>query len=416
MKILLIAPKCYPVNGAEAIVNMKLLKALSEDGSITVDLVSRKIQNVAYPSDTIESYGVRINHLCVVNNKGGISFKSLWESLCSIFVFGIVFPGSYWAYCALPAVKQLIKKNHYDFVLTKSAPSFLLGAYLKKRGLRWIASWNDPYPIGFYPKPYGKGKDHNVSLIEKLQIRKMKTADIHIFPSDALCRHMNYYLCAKACNVFIAPHVVFESNMLDKKVTIRDEVKSKLRIIHPGNLSAPRNPRHLFEALDFFVRKHPSYLIELTLLGKLEPTDVIFLDKFPKLKKIVSIIPPVEYKKSLEIVSNYDVACVVEADCGTGGGVFLPTKVTDFMQLKIPILAISPIEGVLDDLYKNGSVGYFADVSSVDSILCALEIMYNDFLINNLKKSFIPDSFRPSAVVAVYKDALKAIEANNRHA
>ena len=41
-KILMIAPASYPVNGAEAIVNIKLLKALSDSGEFEIDLISKK--------------------------------------------------------------------------------------------------------------------------------------------------------------------------------------------------------------------------------------------------------------------------------------------------------------------------------------------------------------------------------------
>ena len=41
-KILMIAPASYPVNGAEAIVNIKLLKALSDSGKFEIDLISKK--------------------------------------------------------------------------------------------------------------------------------------------------------------------------------------------------------------------------------------------------------------------------------------------------------------------------------------------------------------------------------------
>ena len=85
----------------------------------------------------------------MVENKGGFSLKVLWQSIKSLFILKSAFPTCHWAVRALPIVNKLIKENDYDLVLTKNAPSFLLGAYLKDKGLRWVASWNDPFPTKF---------------------------------------------------------------------------------------------------------------------------------------------------------------------------------------------------------------------------------------------------------------------------
>ena len=68
MNILVIAPKSYPVSGAEAIVNMKMLQAFSRDSFFEVDLVSRKYSDETYPTGSIEEYGVKINKLHIVES------------------------------------------------------------------------------------------------------------------------------------------------------------------------------------------------------------------------------------------------------------------------------------------------------------------------------------------------------------
>ena len=57
-------------------------------------------------------------------------------------------------------------------------------------------------------------------------------------------------------------------------------------------------------------------------------------------------------------------------------GIFLPTKVADFMQERMPILAISTNDGVLIDLYESSNVNYFAHNESVDSVMrhCVMHI------------------------------------------
>ena len=96
-----------------------------------------------------------------------------------------------------------------------------------------------------------------------------------------------------------------------------------------------------------------------------------------KLEKIVSYISPVEYKESLKRLSAYDIAVIIEADCEEG--IFLPTKVSDFLQMSIPIFAVSPQVGMLNDLYKENQVSYFAAVNDVDAIFNELNVLYQDF-------------------------------------
>lgn len=402
VKILVIAPKSYPVDGAEAIVNIKLLRALCEDGGFEIDLISRKNSRVVYPSDLLESYGVKLNDIYVINNKGGFSVRVLLESIISLFVFKSVFSGCHWAVRALPIANRLIKKNRYDYVLTKSTPSFLIGAFLKKRGLKWVASWNDPYPQSFYPFPYGKGNSHKPSLLERLQLKQMRFADCHIFPSRALKDHMLPYLKVSDTICRIVPHVVFETKGLS--IDNKRDCVGTLTIIHSGNLSAPRNPRPFINAFYRIVRDKPDVKIHLTMLGKMEDEDKNYISSIKELSSYIDIIPTVEYKKSLEILAGHDLACVIEANCGVGGGVFLPTKVTDFMQIHKPIFAISPRKGVLEDLYNEQAIGYFSDINDENSIYQGFNTIIDDYMVNSLKKSYIPSSFTPASVVRAYKE------------
>ena len=59
--ILMIAPRSIPVYGAEEIVNLKLLKALSKSGLFKIDLISRRNKTVDYPCDDNDTVDVRLN-------------------------------------------------------------------------------------------------------------------------------------------------------------------------------------------------------------------------------------------------------------------------------------------------------------------------------------------------------------------
>ena len=404
----MIAPACYPVNGAEAIVNIKLLQAFSQAGDIAVDLISRN-NSYIYPSDEIEKYGVKINEMHLVEFVPHKNFPTLWRLVLLFLNFRLLSLDCVWAVDALRIVKQMTKKNKYDFVLTKNSPSFLLGAFLKKKGFKWVASWNDPFPGSFYPAPYGCGKDNKGTCLERRFIKRMRLADIHVFPTFLLQEHMRSYLKIAESRCRVIPHVVLENTIGRDNGVNNKKNPDILKIIHSGNMYGHRNPHTFFQAIENVLESEADIKISITILGKIDNIFLPEIETLPCLKKCLFVLPPVEYQQSLSLLDSYDVACVLEASCKKGEAVFLPTKVTDFMQKGIPILAISPSDGVLYGMYKNGNIGYFGDVADVKSIEASIRSIYKDFKENKLRYNVIDDNFLSSGVVRSYREIAEAL-------
>lgn len=395
-KILVISPASYPVADAESIVNIKLLRALSEDGRFEIDLISKRNKWFTYPSGKIEAYGVKCKHNIIVEVGNTLTPKVIWQSLMSLFTFGVCYRGSHWAYAALPVVEQFVKRNHYDYVLTKNSPSFLLGWYLKRKySIKWCASWNDPFPYEKYPKPYAGGLKSN-SFVSRLMIKRMRQADMHIFPSERLGLYMNNYLnICVADQMIVCPHIVLP----DETVT-RDINNNELRIIHSGNLQNPRSPKSLLQGLRLALNKNPKMKVTISIMGKMSDEDLGLAHKM-ELDGSILFLKTVEYTESLKILSQYHVAAVIEADCEEG--IFMPTKVSDCMQQGIPIAAISPMKGNLHDLYNEGYVSYFADIKSPEAISEMLIKMYSDLLEGKMpNKSSIKKEFLAESIVKQY--------------
>lgn len=392
-RLLFIAPASFPVGDAEAIVNVKLLQALSRCGNFEIDLVSKKYKHVNYPSGTIESYGIILNSFNIVESDNRITFDTIWKSIVTFFRFGAIFKGCHWAYEALPVIEDLVRKNEYDYVITKNLASYLLGAYLKRKyGIKWVATWNDPKPDSKYPIPYGKGWN-NKNVFDTFEIGVMKKADIHIFPSLRLANYMNQYLALQSNKIVILPHVT-----KDNDAHIRDK-HDKLRLIHSGNLAYPRDPSSFLKGLSLFVTNNPSAKIEFNILGRVDD-NVKGEIKTLQLNDYVNIISPVEYNRSLELLKDYGIAVIIEANCEEG--IFLPTKVSDFMQSNIPIMAISPEKGTLNDLYVNGSIPYFAEVTDFEKIEESLRLVYQDYICDRIKMNVIPQEYKEAYICEQY--------------
>lgn len=400
MNILLIAPSCFPIEGAESIVNIKMLQSFAIAKDIEVDLVSRPHRYSCYPSSSdINTLGVNVRSVYVVDSSSRLNFRTAWQLLMCLFRFRCTFRGAVWAYAALSTVKRLVNQNCYDFILTKNSPSFLLGHYFQQKGLKWVASWNDPFPTSYYPFPYDEGLSHKPSFVEKRILSIMRQADYHVFPTELLREYMLKYLSLRKDNSTVIPHVV----LFNKKRVITQS--SEMRIIHSGNLGGKRDPSTFFEALDSVIKEHPEMRFHFTILGKIDDRycSLPSVNSYPYLAKHFSILPPVSYPESLQALNDYSLACVIEAPCNDGEGVFLPTKVTDFLQEGIPIIAISPTNGVLNGLYNRGVIGYFGDVRSVDSIRQALIQAWNDYSTVGLKDNLVEEYFMPPSVNESYR-------------
>lgn len=130
-KVLFIAPSSIPVMNAEAIVNVKLLKVLVEDGW-QVDLLSKRVKWKQYPVVNEKDLGFHLGILRQIEVSNKITLYSVILHFLSFLKFGTVYRGAHWAYLAVREAEKLIRENSYDLVITKSYPSELAGYYLKK--------------------------------------------------------------------------------------------------------------------------------------------------------------------------------------------------------------------------------------------------------------------------------------------
>ncbi len=395
-RILMLAPHSFPVTGAEAIVNINLLRVLTQSGEFEIDLISRQ-RYAIYPSASLESYGVTLKSINIIKTNRLLSFQTFWLFIKAIFYFRLIYWRCLWAAKALNIAEEKVQTNTYDYVVTKNNPSFLLGWYLKRKyGLKWVASWNDPFPFSRFPFPYSNRIACKRWLVDSRIIQMMQCADVHIFPCDRLRRYMQSYLKVDDDRCLTVAHVC--SYNMERRQTTHDDT---LRMIHSGNLLQPRDPNFFLQALAAVLKKYPEFKIHLTIAGKLPSALDKMIERYG-LKDYVKVIPSIEYKKSLEMMADYDVAVIVEAPVKEG--IFLPTKVGEYVNMGIPVFAISPDVGTLNDLFQQQVIGYFASVNNVDRIEEEICKIYRDFERNDLKMSRaeIPYS-NPSYIIEQYK-------------
>ena len=393
-KVLVIAPSSIPVFGAEAIVNSKLLELLTNN-DFEVDLISKRSKWENYPADqNLNDLNIHLNEINIVEVDNRFNGKTFFQHLMAFLTFGTVFKGAHWAYIVISKYKKLFKNRSYDYVLTKNSPSLLVGYYLKKRyKYKWVASWNDPYPAEKYPEPYGRGPYSLLPWYHKNVLSIMEKADLHIFPSSRLENYMKRYIDIGKNSSVIAPHIVFEEEKSPKPKT------DTLKILYSGNLRLPRDPKFLVSAVSKLLKENSDLSLSIDIVGVYDEFLKGFISE-NNLSHVFNLIPPIKYKENLRMLSNYDIAVIIEADCEEG--IFLPTKVGDYMQGKVPIFTISPKNGLLNDLYHEGFIQYFAGNNS-EEIYIELKRIYSDFLTKDgLRKSEFYEPYNSKNILKTY--------------
>lgn len=384
-RILFVAPSSYPIYGPEANVNAKVIRMLTESGC-KVDLVCRSLRkNIKfYPTSEDKYYFDGVQSINSVSVETKFNIATFYRHFLTLFKTGYVYKGADWAYRAIKKCEELIAVNEYDFIYTYDYPSEIVGLYVaKKFNLKWVATWNDPYMWIKYPSPYGKGENAKIGFFRSKIIADIgKYTHKNIFPSDRLRDYMLRYMVGMDRGTcLISPHVILENLVVDNN----KENGKILKLIHAGALGRERDPENLFKGLCLFFKKNPNAKIEFTFLGIFQRASNDYfsnlLEKYD-LNQYVKSCPPVPYKESLNFIRDYDVCMLIEAACEEG--IFLPSKVSDYMQNSKPIFALSPRVGVIHDMYLDGYINYFADITDANSIANVLEILYCDFLNRNI--------------------------------
>ena len=404
-RILFVAPHSFPIKSSESICNSKVAYILAEAGYI-VDVFSCSDKST-YPADVeynerlsnsknLNIYTIRPKY--IISRKDKL-YKIIINILYNFWIFlttGYFYNGISIPYMLLKTILKHIDKHSvkYDVILTRGFNTDLVGITLvKKYGIKWIANWNDPFPNKRFPAPYGDGYNARLPYFEYKVIRDIqKYASLHTFPNNRLRDYMlKCFPNISVENTLVIPHMALSTlSMSNYKGT-----DNRLKIVHCGYLKSPRNPELFIRALAQ-VKSYPKYKdlnFTFYIVGSYD-NNVKQLIHSLKLESNIEIINNLSYKDSMDFISKCNVSLIIEAQCEEG--IYLPTKVVDAIQCKLPILCISPNVGVLNDMINKYSIGYFADNTSIEQITKVIDTVFSDFLSDKLPKinvSSIPEIF-----------------------
>jgi glycosyltransferase involved in cell wall biosynthesis len=400
-RILFLTSGFPPYEFSENIVNGKLVLALLKKG-YSVKVISKIDEGKVYNSDWIEPWESLQPHTFLVRYPNGSRLSRFFDILKNVLHFKYPLEGIRWAGYAYEKSVEYIQKGQVDIVITRSPSDIahLVGLRLKKNyNIKWIANWNDP-ATAIWPEPY----EYSIPFWRKYIYKKftqevLSKADYNTFPSKLLSEHFCKYYYVERNKIEIIPHIILP----DYNLEIKSVSSTDLHICHSGNLSIERDPENLFIALKQFIEK-TKRVIYIDILGVSTSYAVRLVEKY-NLKGIVKFVDPLPYYAAIKKMSEYDVLMIIEAKMGES--IFLPSKITDYIQLRKPVLSISPLNSELGNLFKRYGGGIIADNNSVDDIyskLCLLDKLREEDLLNKqVQSSSIYQYMASDYVVDQYK-------------
>jgi glycosyltransferase involved in cell wall biosynthesis len=409
-RVLMIAPVFYPYPPVwpEGIVNAKLALAMKNAGwQIDVIVAGYPDGSSRYPSE--EGWEELVDNVHIIDEGQSKNVAHRLLNAAQGFVLtGKILQGLDWGLSVLKVVKSLNAKNRYDVILSRAIPDSAHFAALvvhRKTRIPWIANWNDPTPNHKFPPPYGKGPFSPLTpKLDKWYQAVCQHCSWHTFPSERLREYMCSYLPGQIkIKSSVIPHLAME------KFSITATPHVGFSMCYAGSVLPPRDVTVFFEGIRRFRKmldNADSFCVRF-LVDR--PEIVAESAKTMGLEEIIKIESTVPYSKMPEILSQSDVLVIIEAPLEEG--IFMPSKISDYVQIGRPILALTPTIGTIVDIFSKHGGGIAVDCQSPEHVAQALQKLYVHWkagMLNNIYSSSALINFLGEGqVLQLYLDLFK---------
>ena len=272
-----------------------------------------------------------------------------------------------WNVRATKALRRQILENRPDAFISFAQPwiNHVVGLRIKRQfpDLPWITHFSDPWVDSPYFNPASKRERRNAIRHERAII---SAADSVIFTTQETADLvMGKYPAHWASKVCVVSHG-YDANLLDLVPT--HPKSDRFTIAHTGNLYDKREPLAFIKALKMLRQEIGPLALQMMFIGHSTQAMRDMVAEL-ELEDIVSISPNVPYFDSLAIARSADLVLVIDAPATHS--VFLPSKIVDYLSLRRPILALTPVAGASARVL--GGLGFPAiDPTDEAGILVAL--------------------------------------------
>ena len=318
-----------------------------------------------------------------------------------------------WTGAAVEEARRIHSLRPFDLVYSRSLPMFshIAGYWCAKNlGLPWIAGINDPWDWHLFPVKVANKVPMPRSLSTFWMKRTFRAADLLVYPNARLHAY-HQKISGIRHDSLILPHVGKARNQ-----ATQPEVRSKtFSLVHAGKLGSReatgRSAMPLLHGLRLFLADFPeaASVTKLLLVGPSDATtESIVCDL--QLETVVSATGRVTYEESQAIIQAAVVCVLIEADMKEG--IFLPSKLVDYLSAEKPVLALSPRVGVINDIAEQFGI-LRVDTEDVEGVRKAIGNLYLNFR-NHTLASVSPGrtqikQFEPQNIASMFLTAIRRL-------
>ncbi len=273
-----------------------------------------------------------------------------------------------WALSAVPAGLRWLNDNGPSLIYSRATKhvSNLAGLWIKRRtGLPWIAHFSDPW-LGYPMNPI------QIWLGRQIEKRIFAEADAVVTVSRQLASHFAGLYPLAASKIVVIPHGY--ERMMESLPTTQDlNTPRVLNILHAGSfMPGLREPTSLFRGLARLARRsNLKGRIMVTLVGDDTRRYQRMAEEFG-VSSLVELRDSLPFQECQNIVSTSDVLLVI--DTPGFDGVFLPTKLIEYLAHRKPVIGITEQGSAVYDVLQECGLS-FADIHDPESIADAFENM-----------------------------------------
>jgi hypothetical protein len=369
MRILCIAPCFVPEADSEAFCSGKIVAGLVNFGTGVIVISVDPYEPVKKKLDDSDLWK-KLKNITV-----GISSNTSNNKLKSI-IYGIEFNSltyTRWLKAVLEKAHELNNKKSFDLIYSRSLPMIAhVAGYWVSRKLKkpWIANINDPWDWHLFPNNTGI----QMSLASKINSnfwfkKTLRNANLITFPTKRL-RDYHTRLSNIDYRSEIIPHVGYRAKHIGK-----DDI---FRLTHTGKLGSNELTGRSAKGLLIGFKRMISELgisskqVKLVLVGERDSTTESIIDDIGISNDFIEITGRVSYEQSLKYIATSTVCILIEGNFSEG--IFLPSKLVDYLVGNKPILALSPKTGTIADLGSGKGIIRvdLEDSNSIKTELCQL--------------------------------------------
>lgn len=255
----------------------------------------------------------------------------------------------------------------YDAVITWS-PFHSINAVMAKvkqarRNMRWIAQFSDPWA----------GNPLEVSRLTKWWNERYEPVTVKA--ADAIVHSSRYSLDLMLRNhpeavrrkTYVIPHA-YDEELFPQRLKARND---RILLRYVGVLYGRRSPEPLFQALASLFNRRPDLRHKLCVeFVGLTPTEMLQTPAAMSLPEgTIRSVGNVSFVESLEKMYDADILVLIEANIRQN--LFLPSKLSDYMGSRTPMVGLVPPGGSEDALKKLGC--WHARPDDIEGISHAIE-------------------------------------------